>query len=354
MSESSLSDGTIRIRWALVALFLGLGFIVLRPLIGAILWAIILTILFDPLHRWLLARLPKRQIIVPLSISLAAGLLIMGPLIWGLLEIQSEANLAYDKLSKDWSILTFNIPDQWVEIPIIGQWLHDAVAAIPLGTQSIILEFKDFIPLIGRGIGALLRGLSSQVLQLILTGITFFFLLKEGRVILASIRKGFDGVIGPSLDGYIETIRSTVYAVSFGLIGSAAAQGVIASLGYTLVGLETPLLLGIASALASLIPVLGASLVWGPIVMSLIIDHQTTTAIAVVLWGILAVHPTDNILRPLLIGHLLHYPIILVIFGVIGGILAFGLVGIFIGPCILVTLMKAWLQWSNISPSDKD
>jgi predicted PurR-regulated permease PerM len=74
--------------------------------------------------------------------------------------------------------------------------------------------------------------------------------------------------------------------------------------------------------------------------MALFIKHQTTTAIAVVLWGVLAVHPTDNILGPLLNGHLLHYPIIVVIFGVIGGLLAFGLIGLFIGPCILVTLMK--------------
>ncbi len=354
MPESPLSNGAIRVRSALVLLLLGLGFIVLRPLIEAILWATILTILFEPLHRWLLARFPSRQIIVPLSISLGTGLLIMGPLIWGLLEIQSEANLAYHKLSREGSILALNVPDQWVEIPIIGQWLHDAVAVIPREAQSIILEFKDLIPLIGRGIGALLRGLSSQLLQLILTGITLFFLLKEGGDILASIRKGLAGVIGPSLNDYFETIRSTVYAVSFGFIGSAAAQGLIASLGYTLLGLQTPLLLGIASAMASLIPGLGASLVWGPIVIGLIIDHQTTTAIAVVLWGILAIHPTDNILRPLLISHLLHYPIILVIFGVIGGILAFGLVGIFTGPCILVTLMKVWRQWAHLSPTNQD
>ena len=83
--------------------------------------------------------------------------------------------------------MAFNIPDQWVEIPIIGQWLHDAVAAIPRVAQSILLEFKDLIPLVGRGMGALLRGLSSQLLQAILTRITFFFFLKEGEVILASI-----------------------------------------------------------------------------------------------------------------------------------------------------------------------
>jgi hypothetical protein len=115
--------------------------------------------------------------IVPLSITVGTGVLILGPLIWGLLEIQSEANLAYHKLPKDWFILTFNIPDQWVEISVIGQWLHDAVAAIPREAQSILLEFKDLIPLVGRGMGALLRGLSSQLLQLILTGITFFFFL---------------------------------------------------------------------------------------------------------------------------------------------------------------------------------
>ena len=131
-------------------MLLSLGFIVLRPFIGAILWAISLTILFEPLHRWLLARFPKRQVIVPLCMTVGTGPLILGPLIWGLLEIQSEANLAYHKLSKDWSILTFNIPDQWVEIPIIGQWLHDAVAAIPREAQSILLEFKDLIPLVGR------------------------------------------------------------------------------------------------------------------------------------------------------------------------------------------------------------
>jgi predicted PurR-regulated permease PerM len=113
------------------------------------------------------------------------------------------------------------------------------------------------------------------------------------------------------------------------------------------IGLQTPLLLGLLSAVLSLVPVVGAFLIWGPLVLFLLLQHEFATALGLSLWGILIIHPADNIFRPWVIGTMLHSPLLLIVLGVVGGILSMGLIGLFVGPCILSLLYHGWCDWAS-------
>lgn len=335
------------LRLALVLTLVSLAVMVLSSVFKPIFWGVILAILVSPLQKKLLGRFPYHANSIVFMLVLGAVIAIGGPVVWGLSEVQSEIAVAYGRflvpLGKD----PLHIPDQLEIVPWLDPWLHERLADLPRSAESLLTEFKGVIPVIGRGIGHLLRELTSQTFQLILTLISAFFLLRDGTRALQSSRQNLVVLIGPELDQYLKLIASTVYAVSFGLLGSAAAQGAVATVGYWLMGVETPLLLGLLSALASLIPIFGASLVWGPIALVMIFHDEITMACLLAAWGVLIVHPTDNLLRPVLISHLMHYPLSLVMLGVVGGVLSFGFVGAFLGPTILAILMKLWLEWSS-------
>jgi len=134
-------------------------------------------------------------------------------------------------------------------------------------------------------------------------------------------------------------------AVVFGGIVCALAQGFIAGFGYAIAGVGSPILLGALTALMALVPIIGTAAVWGPIGVWFLLSDQIGAGFAVLAWGALVVNPTDNILKPLLISGVADIPMMLALFGVMGGLLAFGLVGLFLGPLILAVLLAIWRQW---------
>jgi predicted PurR-regulated permease PerM len=152
-------------------------------------------------------------------------------------------------------------------------------------------------------------------------------------------------VVGEPADGYLKAVGDTTSAVVSGMIVSALAQGLVAGIGYTIIGVGTPILLGAMTALTSLIPFLGAALIWGPIGVWLLLSDQFEAGLGMLAWGALVVNPTDNILKPLLISNATDIPLVIVLFGLLGGLVAFGMVGLFLGPLILTILLAIWREW---------
>ena len=132
----------------------------------------------------------------------------------------------------------------------------------------------------------------------------------------------------------------------FGLLVTAIAQGAIAGIGFALFRVEAPVLLGVLTAIASIIPVVGTFLIWGAASAWLAATGHLWLALGLFTWGVLIVHPTDNILRPLLISTSTQLPFLLVMFGVVGGLAAFGLVGLIIGPVVLAIATAVWREWA--------
>jgi len=125
---------------------------------------------------------------------------------------------------------------------------------------------------------------------------------------------------------------------------TALAQGLLAGVGYAGAGLANPVFLGVLTALVALIP-FGTPFAWGGVCIWLLVNGQTWPAIGLFLWGTFVVSWVDNIIRPLVISNATQMPFLLVMFGVLGGLAAFGMVGLFIGPVILAVLVAVWREW---------
>lgn len=350
MVYTTHSQSAMRMRWMLILVLFLLAAMVLRPVIEGIIWGIVVAILLSPIQDRVLLKFPNARNSISLILLLGVYGLTGAPLIWGIGELQSEISVAYGVVLTTLNSTDFDALEQLAQIPGVGPWLSDRIASLPRDTETLLIYLKELIPVVGRGVGTLVRDFGTRIFLFVLTFIASFFFLRDGKKMLKANRSGLLAITGTGLDAYLRLMRSTVFAVSIGIFGAALAQGIVAMIGYILIGHKTPLLLGLISALASLIPIFGASLVWGPIVVGLIVEKREMVALALAAWGFFIVHPIDNVLRPLLISNLMDYPFILIFLGIVGGYLSFGLIGVFLGPAILGVARQVWSQWCASRP----
>jgi predicted PurR-regulated permease PerM len=163
---------------------------------------------------------------------------------------------------------------------------------------------------------------------------------------MARLRAGSERLAGGIGDDLVTAVRNTVTGVAYGLIGTAIAQGVVATIGFLIAGVPAAFLLGAATFVLSLIP-LGPVLIWGGAAVWLYQQDEIGWTIFMVLYGLLVISSVDNFIKPLLISRTSSMSLFMVVLGVFGGVLAFGFMGIFIGPIFLVltdSLARRWLD----------
>lgn len=216
-------------------------------------------------------------------------------------------------------------------IPLIGPAVHDWFAG-RIGTDASLRDFlKQWAD---EGLSAL-GGVGRNAARFGLAIIFLYVLYLHGEDVTAALRKALRKAAGAEGERWIRVAAAANRAVMLSLLMAAVLQGIVAGIGYWLVGIEAPLLLGFATAVASLLPMVGTLLVWGPASLVLLSTGPPLAALSLVAWGTLLVHPLDNVLRPLFISRAVGIPFFLVFLGVVGRISAFGLVGLVIGPVVL-------------------
>jgi predicted PurR-regulated permease PerM len=176
------------------------------------------------------------------------------------------------------------------------------------------------------------------ILDLIVMVLTLFFFFRDGtRIVrwildIVTMEEGNKQLILGRLD-------RTLSAIVRGAFITCSAQGLLAGIGLAMTGVPFPVLLGFASALFSLIPFVGASLIWAPAAIYLYFTGHPVAAVVMATWGALVVGLVDNFLRPYVIGEQAQLPILLILVGVLGGIQVFGLIGILISPLLIASVL---------------
>lgn len=181
---------------------------------------------------------------------------------------------------------------------------------------------------------------------------TLFFVYRDGERAADEMRALLDRIAGGRGRALLFQVRDTVGAVFYGWIVTAAVQGLCAMLGFWIVGLRAPVLLGAVTGLAAILP-FGVALVWIPVAAGLLAAGLWGQALFIAIWSVALVSSIDNFLRPLLISGPARIPYILVFFGIIGGLIAFGVVGLVLGPVLLAVLLALWRQ-ARESLADED
>ncbi|MET0267994.1 MAG: AI-2E family transporter [Duganella sp.] len=332
-------------RLAAVILLLIGCLIVLRPFVAAILFACAITISSWPLYLRLLAELKGRRSLAAAVMSVGLTLLILVPLTLVTWNIADNAASFYDHFKASLGSGTLAPPDWLREIPVVGEMIDTYLRKLLGSREELLNVAKNLLEparhlLLGGGVL-----LGSGVAQVSLAVFVSFFLYRDGVTMLASLSHAMDKLIGAEQAASVaDTIGRTVRGVMYGLLGTALAQSVVAAVGFLIAGVPAVALLSVATFLFSLIPV-GPPIIWGGATIWLFDHGQTGWAIFMAIWGVLLISGVDNVVKPLLISRGSDLPFILVLLGVMGGVLAFGFVGLFIGPTLLAVglgLMRNW------------
>lgn len=188
--------------------------------------------------------------------------------------------------------------------------------------------------------------LGTGVVQMSLAAFVSFFLYRDGNALLAVIAVTMRKVMGEGAESIQATVSQTVRGVMYGLLGTALAQALVAAVGFAIAGVPAVPLLSVLVFLTSLIP-LGPPLVWGGATIWLFAHGETGWAIFMAIWGTVLISGVDNVVRPMLISRGSSLPFLLTLLGVLGGVIAFGFVGMFIGPVLLAVGYSLMSEWTG-------
>ncbi|MRX09818.1 AI-2E family transporter [Pseudoduganella sp. FT25W] len=319
---------------------------VLRPFLAAILFAAAISISSWPLYLRLLARLKQRRTIAALVMSIGLTLLIIVPLTLVTWNIADNASSYYDQIKASLDSGTLDPPLWLKDIPLVGEMVDSYLRKLLHSREELLNVAKN---LLEPGRRLLLGGgmvLGSGVAQVSLAVFVSFFLYRDGQAILQALATGMDKLIGEQSITVADTVSRTVRGVMYGILGTALAQAVVAAIGFLIAGVPAVALMSVATFLFSLIPV-GPPLIWGGATIWLFNQGDTGWAIFMFIWGMFVISGVDNVVKPVLISRGSSLPFILVLLGVMGGVLAFGFVGLFIGPTLLAVGLGLLRNWTG-------
>ena len=326
-------------------------FLVLRPFLAAMLLATVVCVSTWPLYLGLLRRMKGRQNIAAFTMTLSLALVVILPLALVAYNLADNVTAFYDGVKQAVEAGPLE-PPAWVKgIPIVGgsvdEYWH-LLATSQEETLALVKRFlqsaKDFLLA-----GGILLG--QGVVEMSLAAFVSFFFYRNGEALLRFLNVAMDRVVGTHAANVFGIINNTVQGVMYGLLGTALAQGFMATIGFAIAGVPAALLLGVVTCLLSLIPV-GPPLIWGSAAIWLFYQGAVGWGIFMLLWGFFLISSVDNVVKPMLISRNSNLPFILVLFGVMGGVLAFGFVGVFIGPTLLAvgfSLLQEWTARNGVS-----
>jgi predicted PurR-regulated permease PerM len=331
---------------AAVALLVLGCLLVLRPFVTALLGAAIMCYSTWPVYLWFERELRGRRTLAALVMSFLVLVVIIAPL--ALTAATLSDNVAP---TVEWARSAIAQgppgPPEWVrKIPLVGENVDIAWRDIASSQTKFLDALKRYAQPAQQGLFRFVIVLGEGVLQLSLAAFIGFFFYRDGAQMVAATRAAADRIAGDVGTGLLGTIGATIRSVLYGLIGTAFAQGLLALIGFLIAGIPGALLLACLTFILSLIPI-GPPLVWGGATAWLVYQGEIGWAVFMGVWGVLLISGIDNVIRPIIISRGSSLPFLPVFLGVLGGVVAFGFVGIFIGPTLLAvgyTLAQRWTR----------
>ena len=335
-----LEDATFVV--LVVVITLAFGWL-MTPYFGAILWGLVATIVFGPLYRWMAKRLGGRKgLAAGLTLLLILALVILPAILMGISLVEEAAGLYAQVQSGkiDFSAILANFTNA----------LPPSLAAI--ADRYDFLDGDRLRDLIGTGLGTGLRSVATQALTVGQGALSFlaalgvmlyltFFLLRDGDELGARLLQSLpfrtdlrDGLI----DKFLRVVRATMK----GTVLVAVLQGFVGGMIFWFLGIEPALLWGLLMGFFSLVPAVGTGMIWVPVSVYLLLTGSVLEGSILVFSGLFVIGMIDNLLRPILVGHVTKVPDFVVLIATVAGLELFGLSGFIIGPIIAALFIAVW------------
>ena len=308
-------------------------YILMKPFLEPIFFAGVLAIATNPLHRWLSLRI-RSSGLAALATTILVLIVILVPL-WALgVTIAREARDAYTDLARQsaqgggWSTWLGHLFD-----PAVGWVAEKTGMPAPNLHQLVLDKAQDSATNLIGWSGSFLSNLTATLGRAVLSLFVMLFLFIEG----SAIRQGLLAWMPlprSRTEELLTTISDSIIANVYGIAAVGAVQGLLVGIGFLIAGLAAPIMWGSVAAISSLVPIVGPTLIWGPGALILLLHGSWGKALFLALWGVLVVGMSDNIVRPWVLSGRTEMNTLLVFFALMGGVQAFGFVGIFVGPVV--------------------
>lgn len=324
----------------LLGLLAYLVYLIVLPFLVPLAWAAVFTIMFYPLHRRIARRLRRPNQAALVSTLLLTVLIITpGLLVFGAMASQAVDVAAW--VQAEWGQGRMPFQHVWEKLPV--QRLLAWLAAHNVSTQELTAfasdKLQELAGFMAAQMGRLVRNLAVLVFDLFVTLFATFYFFRDGETLVGLLRRALP-LEERTRERLLSTAHNVLYASVFSGLVVAVIQGSLGGVLFWMVGIGAPVLWGMVMGFLSLLPVVGPWMIWGPAAVYLLAQGHTGKALILLAGGGLVVSMADNVLRPMLISGRAQLNGLLVFIGILGGVVAFGLLGIVLGP-ILVALADA-------------
>jgi predicted PurR-regulated permease PerM len=328
---------------AIVAVVVGC-YQVLHPFVPAILFAAVACTASWPLYRRVREAMGGRAAWAALVVTMGLVVLVIGPSALLGLSLADDVAAIVDGARGllDQGPLQ---PPAWLKgLPLVGQALDEYWHRLAASREEFTTFLKSLfeparIVVLGAG-----KAIGGSLLQLTFAAFISFFFYRDGEQLVQAARTILTRLAGDLGDTLLATINGTVIGVVHGIFGTALAQALVALIGFVIAGVPGAPALAAATFFLSMVPV-GPPIVWGGAALWLFAQGSVGWGLFMVAWGLFVISSIDNFIKPYLISRASSLPLLLILLGVFGGIVAYGFIGIFIGPPMLaigLTLVQLW------------
>ncbi|MGV8918082.1 MAG: AI-2E family transporter [Pseudomonas sp.] len=340
-----LNNDRLLVQILLLAL-LGAVLWVMAPFWSALFWGAVLAFASWPLMRLMTRWLNGREALAAGLLTLAWMIIVLAPLVWLGFNLADHVR---DTVAFIKDVQMDGLPEApvWLAgVPFVGGRLVGYWNTIDQQGAAAMVAVKPYLGQVGNWLLARSAQIGGGILDLTLSLVFVFFFYRDGPRLAAFVLSLLERLIGDRAAYYLDLVAGTVQRVVNGVIGTAAAQAVLALIGFLIAGVPGALVLGIATFLLSLVP-MGPPLIWIPATAWLAWKGEYGMAIFLGIWGTFIISGVDNVLKPYLISRGGDLPLVIVLLGVFGGLLAFGFIGLFIGPTLLAVAYSLLTDWTK-------
>jgi predicted PurR-regulated permease PerM len=320
--------------------------IVMAPFFPAILLATILTLATWPAFAWLNRRLHNRTAAAAFLMTCLLAACFIFPMVIIGTSIAENFTQVYSAVQTTLQNNTEDTAKMLHTVPYAGHYLEKYWTWIGADKERLSAILQEYAAPTSQKLITLGTAIGRGLLDITLGVLISYFFFRYGTRVAVRISNLIEKFGGERGQRILNVSKTTLIGVVYGLLGTAVAQGALAAFGFWLAGVPGATFLGLITFFLSLIP-MGPPLLWIPAALWLYTQGSASWGIFLVLWGVLVISSVDNFLKPYFISLGSDLPLLLVLLGVLGGIIAFGFIGVFIGPTILAVAYSLMIDWSG-------
>lgn len=315
---------------------------ILEPFLIMIVWGMIIAVATFPLYDWLREKIKLRDGIVAALVSLLLVIAIIMP-VFMITDIVLDGSRQLLAEIKQGDITIPLPPDNVKTWPMVGETIYELWHSAATDLVHALAPFQPQLKAAGKGLLQAATGMSLGLIQFVFSIVVAGALLANSVPALKLARRVLRRLMGDSASDALKLVGSTIRSVTTGILGVAFIQAVLAGLGFAMMGFSMAGLLTLVCLVLCIVQ-LGVGLVAIPSIIYAFSAYDTTSAVLFTLYMVF-VMVIDNVLKPLLLGRGVKVPMLVIFVGAIGGFLASGIIGLFVGAVILVLAHQLGIQW---------